>query len=78
MVQRMKGGNMPKAILVFTLPEEREEFELAQKAVQYSIVLSDYSNWLRQMYKYENKKSVKIEDARTKLFELCNERGIEL
>ncbi len=69
---------MPKAILVFTLPDEREEFEMAQKAIQYSIVLSDYSNWLRQLYKYENKKSVKIDDARAKLYELCNERGIEI
>lgn len=69
---------MPKAILEFSLPEEREEFELAQKAVLYSIVLTDYSNWLRQLYKYENKTSVKIEDARQKLYELCNERGVEI
>lgn len=69
---------MPKGTLEFDLPEEREEFETAQKAVLYLIVLSDYRNWLRSLDKHTNKKSVKIEDARAKLYELCNERGIEI
>ena len=69
---------MAKGILSFNLPEEREEFELAQNAIQYSIVLTDYSNWLRAMYKYEDKTTVEIEDARQKLFDLCADRGIEI
>lgn len=69
---------MPKAILEFSLPDEREEFEIAQKAIQYSIILEDYSNWLRSLDKHTNKVNIKIEDARAKLYELCNERGIEI
>lgn len=74
----MKGISMPKAYLVFTLPEEREEFDLARNAIDYSIVLSEYSNWLRAIYKHTDQENIKVEEAREKLFELCREYGVEL
>jgi hypothetical protein len=62
------------AILKFKLPEEREEFELAQNGVGYSIVLEELDNWLRTKTKYENQETVTVNEVRTKLRELLEDR----
>jgi hypothetical protein len=49
-----------KGILQFDLPEEREDFEHAQKATHYVAIIEDLFNLLRQKSKYENKKSIAI------------------
>ena len=42
-----------KAILEFNLPEDREDFETCQKAVNYKIALQDfYQESLRKRNKY--------------------------
>lgn len=64
---------MPLAKLVFRLPQETEEFLLAQNGGKYKAALDDLDNWLRNLAKYENKKNVTIEAAREKLRELMNE-----
>jgi hypothetical protein len=63
-----------KGTLVFTLPEEREEFELAQNGWKYKAALEDLSAWLRSKYKYENKETLTIEEIREKLVELTSEQ----
>lgn len=45
---------MPKAILEFKLPEEKEEFDLARKGAHYSCVIEDLDNFLRGKIKYSN------------------------
>lgn len=69
---------MPKAILEFNLPEERPEYDLAIRGIDYSIALSEYANWLRGLHKYTDKETITIEEARARLFEVCEENGIEL
>lgn len=64
---------MPKAILEFELPQETEEFELAQNGGKYKAALDNLDSWLRAMDKYENKRSVTVKEAREKLRELMNE-----
>jgi hypothetical protein len=64
---------MPKAYLKFELPQETDEFELAQNGGKYKAALDDFDNWLRAMDKYENKRSVTVKDAREKLRELMHE-----
>ena len=43
-----------KAVLEFNLPEDRGEFELAQKAGSLQALLQDFDNWLRGKIKYED------------------------
>lgn len=41
-------------ILKFKLPEERDEFEVAQKAADYKIALFELDQWLRSRIKYHD------------------------
>lgn len=70
-----------KAILEFNLPEESNEFELAQKGIDYSIILSELDNWLRNKLKYEELSEEEYtiyEGVRNKLLELAGERTVSL
>lgn len=75
---------MPKAVLEFNLPEEQEEFELCQKAVDYSIVLHHfYYDSLRKRTKYlsdnlsEDQLKL-LEELKDEFFQLLNEYNLEL
>lgn len=54
-----------KAIIEFSLPEEKHEHEIALKAMDYQLALSDFDEYLRNKIKYEPLK----DDHR----ELCEE-----
>ncbi len=65
-----------KAILEFNLPEDKDEFELAQKAVNYSIVIHEMDNYLRARLKYEDLPEEihnALQEARDKLTSLQQE-----
>ena len=64
-----------KGILEFNLsePGEREDFELAQNGYKYKLAIDDFDEWLRKLYKYEDKTEVSIEEARAKLREIQQE-----
>lgn len=64
---------MPHTVLVFDSVTEQEELSLAQNGAKYKIALDDLDNWLREQWKYQNKRTVKIEDVRAKINELMNE-----
>lgn len=67
---------MPKITLTFSLPDEREEFELANGGAKLQSGIDDYKNWLRAQLKYNDKlndeQSHMLEQAQTKLFECLN------
>ena len=70
-----------KATLKFNLPEEREEFELACNAVNYSIVLSDIDNYLRSKIKHADltDEQYKVyEEIREQLWNYINENEIKM
>lgn len=67
-----------KSTLEFNLPEEKTELVDALNGTSYNIVINQFDNWLRQLYKYENKRTVDIELARQKLRELTDEYCIEV
>lgn len=72
---------MPKAVLRFSLPEEREEFEQAYKAGKYHSALYEYGEWLRKKIKYEeHPKEFKdaIAMARQHFYDVLTEQGIDL
>jgi hypothetical protein len=56
--------------LIFKLPEETEDFELAQKAVCYKIALEDLDNWLRGIIKYTEQETINVQEVRDKLHEI--------
>ena len=55
---------MPMGILKFKLPEETEDFEMAQKAWKYKLVLDDLMEYLRRLAKYEDQETVSIEELK--------------
>lgn len=74
---------MPKGILEFNLPEDREDFEIAQNGNAYRSVLWDMDVYLRQILKYESdshdKKTIdELQKVRDKLHELLGEDGLSL
>lgn len=68
---------MPKAILEFNLPEEREEYEDAINGAKHSLIASELDEYLRQQLKYNNQLTeVQIDTyqaIRDKLCELRND-----
>ena len=67
---------MSYGILKFKLPEEQDEFDMAQNGVLYSIILENLSNKLRSMSKYEDKDVISIEELREFLGEQMNEYNV--
>ena len=60
-------------VLKFQLPQEKDEFELAQRAAKYYAALEDMDNYLRGRLKYEDLEAPvnkAIQEAREKLAEL--------
>lgn len=70
-----------KGVLEFNLPEETQEFELAQNGIHYSIVLDDLDLYLRNKIKYggdsitEEQMAV-YEEIRKELWTLRSDREI--
>jgi len=62
-----------KAILEYSLPEDHEAFKIALKADRNSILIESLFNLLRNKQKYENKKSIAIDELREWLVEELRE-----
>lgn len=70
----------PRAILTFSLPEEQEEFELAQSAGKLHTVLWELDQYLRSEIKYKEHKGPHLrclEELREKLHGLMAENGVK-
>lgn len=71
-----------KAILKFNLPEEQEEFDIANKGWKFRSVLLEYDNYLRGKIKYDEQltdEQYKVYDeVRSKLWEILNEDQLTL
>ena len=52
---------MPKHIIEFNLPEEREELQWAMKGIHYSIALDNIDNYLRSKLKYTELTEIQAE-----------------
>jgi len=76
---------MPKATLTYNLdePEDLEEFELANNARKYSLVLWELDQYLRNFVKYPSDKEDPIltdtmAKVRDELWRLLNEHNLDL
>lgn len=70
-----------EAILKFNLPEDREDFNLACKASNYSHALWEIDQWLRGELKYSdlpNETYKAFEIVRKKIREIASENHINL
>ena len=65
-----------KAILEFNLPEDRDEFTIANNAMNFYLTCRNLDEWLRREIKYYNRKE--LQEARDKLFEYMEYRNINL
>ena len=63
-----------KAVLIFNLPEDNQEFELASKALKMYSTLWDLDLWLRSEIKYKDKE---LDEVREKLRELMADNRID-
>ena len=67
---------MPRATLIFELPEERSEFILTTQAGDWYSVVYNMEQWLRKQIKYHDKEH--LQEARNELNELIRERKLDL
>lgn len=69
-----------KAILEFSLPEEQEEFENAQKGACYRGQLDEIADTLRRLRKYsdisQKKPEELLEEITTKFYEITKENYV--
>jgi hypothetical protein len=65
-----------KAILEFNLPEDKENFDLANNGLNYYSALFEFDQWLRSEYKYNNKEE--MYEVRRKLNKIINENNITI
>lgn len=67
-----------KVTMVFSMPEEQEDYESAIKGWAYRATLQELDDFLRKKFKYEDLESIKIEDVRHEIHELLDSRGLKL
>jgi len=70
-----------KAKLIFELPEEQYEYELANNARSMHSVLWDFEQWLRGEIKHGELTDEKYEayqECRKKFYELLTENNVDL
>jgi hypothetical protein len=68
-----RGVIMPKGYLKFNLPEEQEDFRIAQNGWRYEQVISSFYEILRRKQKYEDVESMAIDDIRQVMSDLMEE-----
>ncbi len=62
----------------FSLPEEREEYEIQLNAGKLYSAVWDYAEWLRGICKHGNPDEYNAQKCREKLYELLNERNVSI
>ena len=68
-----------KAILVFNLPEDKEEYDTASRGMDWALVVWEIDQHLRNELKYGNLSSdgrIRLEKTRTALNNMLIDRGL--
>lgn len=73
---------MSRVSVTYILPRDQEEFNDHMDGGKWKEVVSEFSNYLRTQYKYNDALTAEqnecYETIREKLHELINEEGLEL
>ncbi len=64
---------MPKAILEFNLPEEREDFEIHNNAGSYYSAIFEIRVYIRNLNKYDDRDIIPKEELTEKLLDLMQD-----
>jgi len=66
-----------KAILEFDLPEDKEEFEVASKAMDWSLLVLHIDQFIRNKIKYEQDREEVLQLVRNELTFQMEEKGLQ-
>ena len=66
-----------KAILEFNLPEDTEEFAVATKAMDWSLLVLDIDQFIRNKIKYEQDRDGVLQLVRNELRHKMEESGLQ-
>ena len=70
-----------KAILEFELPEDKEQFDVATKAMDWAILAWDIDQSIRSLMKYHPKEyktgEQALEHIRDEIHDMMEERGLQ-
>jgi hypothetical protein len=70
---------MPIVHYKFSLPKDKETYQIFLQAEAMHAVLWDLDQWLRSYTKYQEESAwPKADEVRTKLYEMLNEREVTL
>lgn len=68
---------MPKVKIEFTLPEEQDEYNLANNAGKYMSICYEFTNLVRSKTKHGDGKPVSWEVVREEWWQILNDEGID-
>ena len=66
-----------KAELIFNLPEDKEEFDVATKAMDWSLVVWDIDQFIRNKIKYDQDRDGVLQLVRNELNFKMEEKGLQ-
>ena len=66
-----------KAILEFNLPEDKEEFDVASRGMDWALVAWHIDDFIRNKIKYEQDRDGVLQLVRDKLNCLMEEKGLQ-
>ena len=66
-----------KALLEFNLPEDKEEFDVAAKAMDWALVAWDIDDFIRNKIKYEQDRDGVLQLVRDELNFRIEEKGLK-
>ena len=66
-----------KAILEFNLPEDKEEFDVASRGMDWALLAWDMDQFIRNKIKYEQDSDGVLQLVRDKLNCLMEEKGLK-
>jgi nuclear transport factor 2 (NTF2) superfamily protein len=66
-----------KAILEFNLPEDKEEFDVASRGMDWALLAWDMDQFIRNKIKYEQNRDDVLQLVRDKLNCLMEEKGLK-
>ena len=65
---------MPRVKVVFELPEEQEEYEVAMNGGKYAAAIAELLNWLWET----QQDTIEVALVRGKLANICADLGVEV
>ena len=66
-----------EAILKFNLPEDQDQFDVATKAMDWSLLVLDIDQFIRNKIKYEQDKDGILQLVRDRVYFNMEEKGLQ-